>query len=251
MAPSQSTLLLFGDQTGDIVSATRELLSLSAHSPPLRSFIQRAEQAIQREGRHHQHHLPADLLSASSLLSLAAANSATRHPAIRTLLFTVVQLGNLIYYAEKRIDTSTSTRTTKILASCTGLLPAAVIATSRSLAEIVDLSTAVVVLALKVGLAAARRSETIEENSERKSWAVAVAGVHPEQCTEILKEFHEANVGVISKPHRLLTLYSPTNAEHIFVQVGIYQRGQLRYFDHRVRTPIDPSASLCTKTRVS
>lgn len=201
MAPTQNTLLLFGDQTGDIASATKQLSSLSKHSPLLQSFLQQAEQAIQRQGRrHYQQYLPADLSSTGSLLSLASTtdSAALLHPATRTLLFTVVQLGNLIYLYSAA-DSSSSSATKILLASCTGLFPAAVAATSRSLAEMVSLSAAVVVLALKVGLAAARRSAAIEESDEPKSWAIAVAGVHPEQCDEMLKEFHETNVGVMTQ----------------------------------------------------
>lgn len=251
MAASE-TLLLFGDQAGDITSATRELFRRSKHSLNLQSFIQQSQGVVHEEYRKYrgQDAVPTELLAIRSFLELASKESAVLHPATRTLLFTFVQIGELIHLAENGIIYPSSSP--KVLASCTGLLSAVVALTSQSVPDILNCSKATITLALRLGLAAAQRSASIQQCASQEAWAVAIAGVASEQCLEAVKEFNEDNVG--SNLRYGSSYYRPILiqiADTACLQVGIYQCDYLGCFNHRLGTSIDIDSLVRAETGIS
>lgn len=94
---SPKTVLLFGDQTGDIYTAIKDLARQSRQSLTLRTFLQNASDVLQLETsklhtRDRERFRPFD-----SILSLAEAHAdGGLDVVISTILLCVVQLGALI-----------------------------------------------------------------------------------------------------------------------------------------------------------
>lgn len=72
---------------------------------------------------------------------------------------------------------------------CTGLLPAAVAAASTSLADATRLSQEIVLLSIRLGLHAYRRSVAIEATSG--VWSVVVLGQDATQLRSKIDAFHQ------------------------------------------------------------
>lgn len=72
------------------------------------------------------------------------------------------------------------------------MLPAAALAVSRTLGQLLDVSPYIVRLALRLGLNAWRRSAQIEDSTE--SWAAIVSGISPSKQQEALDIFHRKQV---------------------------------------------------------
>lgn len=77
---------------------------------------------------------------------------------------------------------------------CTGMLPAAALAVSSTVGQLLDVSPNIVRLALRLGLSAWRRSAQIEKSTE--SWAAIVSGIPPTKQQEAIDAFHRGKVSV-------------------------------------------------------
>ena len=84
-----------------------------------------------------------------------------------------------------------------IIGLCTGLLPAAAAATSRSTGELLELAPHVICIALRLALQVDLLSSQIEETTQ--SWATVVPGISPSEQQRALNEFHKHTV-IMSEP---------------------------------------------------
>ena len=76
---------------------------------------------------------------------------------------------------------------------CTGMLPAAALAVTTSTSQLLRQAPDIVRMALRLGLAARRRSTQVEKS--RESWATVVPGMSPQEQQKALDTFHKDNVG--------------------------------------------------------
>ena len=81
---------------------------------------------------------------------------------------------------------------TYLVGLCTGMLPAAAMAVSKTTTQLLDLAPEIVRVSLRLGLEASRRSDQIEKS--RESWATIVSGVAPFEQQEALDHFHQTHV---------------------------------------------------------
>ena len=82
------------------------------------------------------------------------------------------------------------------MGSCTGILPAIAITFAKDESEFLRLAPKFVSLSLRLGLAAARRADSIEHSES--SWATAVSGMSLACIEDILKSFHDLHVSAVS-----------------------------------------------------
>ncbi len=85
-----------------------------------------------------------------------------------------------------------STSTTYLVGLCTGLLPAAALASSKSITQLLELAPEIACISLRLGLEASRRSAQIEDSHE--SWATLLSRVSLQEQREVLRQFHDTHV---------------------------------------------------------
>lgn len=85
-----------------------------------------------------------------------------------------------------------SSNPTSVLGFCTGLFPAAAVAISRSIAELLELAPKILCVTLRVALEIGKRSELVESSEE--NWAKAVTGLSAETLENTLEAFHNDKV---------------------------------------------------------
>lgn len=76
---------------------------------------------------------------------------------------------------------------------CTGLIPAAAVASATSISDVLEIAPELVCISLRLGLAASRRSMQSEPSSE--SWATVVLAVPRDGQQKEMDEFHEDQAG--------------------------------------------------------
>ena len=81
-----------------------------------------------------------------------------------------------------------STSRIYLVGLCTGMLPAAAMAASSSTSHLLKLAPQIVLISLRLGVEAHRRSAQIEVSTD--SWAFVVPGMAPQQQQECLDQFH-------------------------------------------------------------
>ena len=77
---------------------------------------------------------------------------------------------------------------------CTGLLPAAALAVTKSTSQLLEQAPDIVRMALRLGFVVRRRSTQVEKS--RESWATIVSGISPQEQQRFLDAFHKENVRV-------------------------------------------------------
>ncbi|KAK3369970.1 hypothetical protein B0H63DRAFT_564230 [Podospora didyma] len=174
---SSTTLLLFGDQTGEVLPSIQELSRLAPGCQSLSSFFRKAtdrlRSTIARAPAHYRRQFPS--FDSPLELAEAVAKQNIHSPALATALLCISQFGHVILYLEsspRAIEGSSSQPT--ILGICTGLLTAAAVSCCRNLTEILSLADEVVQIAFQAGLEASQRSEAIDPSTS--SWATLVTG---------------------------------------------------------------------------
>jgi hypothetical protein len=92
---------------------------------------------------------------------------------------------------------------TYLLGMCTGLLPAAALATSRTLDGLLKIAPEIVLISLRLAVEVSRRSIQVEQDTD--SWVLIVTGPSTDDLEKLIEEFHKSRVS--------LTIYSVvTNA---------------------------------------
>lgn len=77
---------------------------------------------------------------------------------------------------------------------CTGLLPAAAVATSKGLSNLLKVAPEIVLISLRLAVEASRRSTQVEQGPG--SWAMVVTGTSTQDLEKAMEEFHRLNVNL-------------------------------------------------------
>lgn len=81
---------------------------------------------------------------------------------------------------------------------CTGMLPAAALASATTTTQLLELAPKIVRISLRLGQESSRRSAQIEISHE--SWATIVPGVPLQDQRDILHRFHQVCVRAFHRP---------------------------------------------------
>ena len=80
---------------------------------------------------------------------------------------------------------------------CIGLLAAATVSSSHSLANLLTIAVEVVCISLKFGLAVRHRSQMIERKQDEKDlWAILITKISADEARNVIDEFHNSKVFV-------------------------------------------------------
>ncbi|KAK4225579.1 hypothetical protein QBC38DRAFT_530435 [Podospora fimiseda] len=209
---SANTLLLFGDQTGEILPSIQNLTKLASKSHNLSTFLKQSTDCF----RGIAFNLPIEerqLLPAfTSIIDLTSALSkqGSSIPALSAALLCIAQIGDVIVHLEsnpRQLDGSQGE--IAILGICTGLLPAMAVSCCRNLTELMAIAVETVRLAFEVGLAASERSRQIDPSTE--SWATLVTNIAIPTLRNSIDIFNQSSVLEPSQ-YAYLSAENPTSA---------------------------------------
>ncbi|KAK4669877.1 Type I Iterative PKS [Podospora pseudopauciseta] len=217
-----NTLLLFGDQTGEVLPSIQSLSRNASSNQTLATFLRKAtdrlRSAVLQAPAHYRRSFP----NFTSLSELAAAVSKQDHasPALYAALLCIAQIGDVIVYLENNpglLDASKDRLA--IVGLCTGLLPAAVVSCSRNLTEVIALADETVHLAFQVGLAASKRSHEVDPSTG--SWATLVSQVDISAAREAIGIFNRNSmprhqVYISAESPNSVTISGPPSATEAF-----------------------------------
>ncbi|KAK1835326.1 putative polyketide synthase [Podospora conica] len=174
-------ILLFGDQTVDLLPAISDLNRLVSRSQNLKTFFEKRR-------------FPTFV----SLLELATAveegaGEGYHEPALRAALLCISQLGHVIIHLES--EPQAICAPVSVLGICTGLLAGAAVACCQNLTELLAIADEVVQLAFRIGLAASQRSEAIDDSTSG-SWATLFSNADMDVAVfqKALRDFNEASI---------------------------------------------------------
>lgn len=197
MAPLReaSNILLFGDQTVPKLPIIRALIDYAQNSAFVRSFLNGATDAVQLEVAKLLPEERTCFRAFDSLLGLAEDNDQASEPSemVATVLMGIGRLGELLMHAEERPSILASyLEPTRILAFCTGEIPAAVAAAATDCIQLLALAIETVGILVRFASEVIRRSQAIDSTPE--SWATTLVGVSTEKTQQLLDGFHREHV---------------------------------------------------------
>ncbi|KAE8554282.1 hypothetical protein EYB25_002820 [Talaromyces marneffei] len=187
---STQHFLLFGDQTVDLVPSLHRLLSISQSSQTVRRFLQSTLDVVQANISALGSDERVRIGHFGSFEDLLQRYSGTEDTigVIHTVVICACRLAELILLVENDPSLLGSSSKVTALGLCTGLLPAAALAGSQNITELIVIGTETIAVCFRLALELYRRTRRIEETPGH--WAHTVLGVPAREMDVILKEFH-------------------------------------------------------------
>ncbi|GAB7355309.1 hypothetical protein MBLNU459_g5843t1 [Dothideomycetes sp. NU459] len=186
-------ILLFGDQTNSFDHSLRKLLQTKDNSA-LTTFLERVSFALRLEisglSSTKQQNFPH---FTSALELLTRYRDFPKHPALESAFHCLNQLGWFVCHYVDGSKLFPTPRNTRILGVCTGLIAAAAVSTSRTIAELIPAAVEAVLIAFRSGLHAKDMSCNIVglEDSSTESWS-AVVGMQEKEVRTSIETFLQA-----------------------------------------------------------
>nr|UXX20005.1 polyketide synthase [Lophiotrema sp.] len=250
-------ILIFGDQTADQYPLLRKA-SLRKNNALLSTFLERTSVALREEvqklPRTQRDQIP-DFLRVSDLVEAYYAKG-VKTPQLESCMVTIAQLAHYIgYYGENPTELP-NLANTRVLGLCTGLIAASVVASAKTLEELIPLSIEAVRIAFRTGTAVGSAKEALEQSvNAKESWSTIVTGTNENAAKSAISEFHDERripasaqayvsavsvmaitvsgppsttkrlfeeSAALSKNNRVpIPIYAPYHAPHIFAQADV------------------------------
>ncbi|KAL2831415.1 hypothetical protein BDW59DRAFT_157843 [Aspergillus cavernicola] len=184
--------LLFGDQTVDLVPSIQRLLQLSHSSPTVRAFLHSALDVIQRKTSALSSDERGKIGHFDSFEAVLQKYSHTEDTigVTHTVVICACRLAELILLVENDPSLLGSSSNVTALGLCTGLLPAAALAGSRNISDLISISVETIAICFRLALQLYRRTRQIEDVPGH--WAYTILGVPVQEMNIILDDFHHS-----------------------------------------------------------
>ncbi|RAL65830.1 hypothetical protein DID88_005493 [Monilinia fructigena] len=220
-------ILLFGDQTVDLYPSIFDLYLRERDSFDLRQFSTICNQTLKREASSTSYWKERQLPPFETILELAQRLSSDKNfkVTITTVLLCVTQLGNLILLAQKNQTIFTGPPEVKTAGVCTGALIGAVLEVATSVNDLIGLTPAIVLIALRIGIAASLRSSAIENLQER--WAILLSAISKHDIEAAIESFQskhhrsDKQVFISASTENSFTITAPPSVLTEFIESGI------------------------------
>ena len=197
-----TSILLFGDQTGDYRTTFRRVLQIK-ENPLLTAFLDRSFSVLRQEVAKQPRIVRESTTGFSSIADLVARYAHSEKPrcnALESALTYISQIACFIATYGDNLDEYPSKSDTHIVGSCTGLLAAAVVSSSRNLVDLLPAAVEVVKVAYRIGSLVSEVAEQVEQLSiHSPSWSVVLPGLAEQELANDLKVFHEQKVCLSNK----------------------------------------------------
>jgi len=187
-------LLIFGDQTADQFPLLEKTGTWKNNST-LTTFLERISvvlrEEVQKLPRTQRDQMP-DFLTTWDLVNQYYAKG-TKIPQLESCMVTIAQLAHYIgYYGENPTELPNPANT-RLVGLCTGLIAASVVASARSLSELLPLATEAVRIAFRAGTCVGAAKDALEHPADAKeSWSTIVTGISEDAAQDALTAFHDA-----------------------------------------------------------
>ncbi|KAE9372741.1 putative polyketide synthase [Stipitochalara longipes BDJ] len=187
----RQNLLLFGDQTTETLESIKNLVRQSKKSPYLQKFLRDATDVVQLQSSKLVSTERQRFFAFDTILDLAEdqAKQSNSDDLLATVLSYTSRLGELIIYVENDPTLFGTSSPVHALGLCTGLLPAAALAASRSTNELLRLGIEILHVLFRLALETTRRSRQIEEAPG--CWGFVVTSTSSADQQAIIDEFHK------------------------------------------------------------
>ncbi|KAF2177410.1 polyketide synthase-like protein [Zopfia rhizophila CBS 207.26] len=186
-------ILIFGDQTADQYPLLRKAV-LRKNNALLSTFLERISvvlrDEVQKLPRTQREQIP-DFLTVSDLVEAYYARG-LKIPQLESSMVTIAQLAHYIgYYGESPTELPNPANT-RVLGLCTGLLAASVVASSRTLGELLPLAVEAVRIAFRAGTCVGAAKDALEQAANAKeSWSTIITGTSENAARSAISEFHD------------------------------------------------------------
>nr|BAD22832.1 polyketide synthase [Bipolaris oryzae] len=186
-------VLIFGDQTADQYPLLRKACTWK-NNATLTTFLDRISVVIREEvqklPRTQRDQIP-NFLSTWDQTEAYYAKG-LKIPEIESCMVTIAQLAHYIgYFAENPTELPNPSNT-RVVGLCTGLLAGSVVASARSLSELLPLATEAVRVAFRAGTCVGAAKEALEQSSASKdSWSTIVTNISEDAAKDAIAAFHE------------------------------------------------------------
>ncbi|KAL4940586.1 hypothetical protein BDV06DRAFT_223961 [Aspergillus oleicola] len=184
--------LLFGDQTVELVPSSQRLLNLSRSHPTVRRFLQSALDVIQTQtaalGSDERHKI-GHFDSFEAVLQ-KYSDTEDKIGVTHTVVICACRLAELILLVENDSSFLGSSSSITALGLCTGLLPAAALAGSQNITDLISISIDTIAICFRLALELYRRTRRIEEAPGH--WAYTVLGIPVKEVSSMLDDFHKS-----------------------------------------------------------
>ncbi|OAL46128.1 ketoacyl-synt-domain-containing protein [Pyrenochaeta sp. DS3sAY3a] len=226
-------LLIFGDQTADQYPLLRKACTWKNNSA-LTTFLDRISVVIRDEvqklPRTQRDQIP-DFLTVWDLIEAYYAKG-TKVPQLESCMVTIAQLAHYIGYFGENPSEVPNPANTRVVGLCTGLIAGAVVASARSLSELLPLATEAVRIAFRAGNCVGAAKDALEQASNAKeSWSTIVTSISENAAKSALAEFHDqrripasAQAYVSAVSVMALTISGPpSTTKRLFSEVELFK----------------------------
>ncbi|KAF2707399.1 polyketide synthase-like protein [Pleomassaria siparia CBS 279.74] len=186
-------ILIFGDQTADQYPLLRKA-SIWKNNALLTTFLERTSVVLRDEvgklPRAQRETIP-DFLRFSDLVEAYYAKG-LRIPQLESALVTIAQLAHYIGYYGENPSHLPNQANARVLGLCTGLIAACVVASARTLNELLPLALEAIRISFRVGTCVGIAKHALERSVNAKdSWSTIVTGTSENLAKIAIAEFHD------------------------------------------------------------
>ena len=186
-------VLIFGDQTADQFPLLKKVATWR-NNATLTTFLDRASvvlrDEVQKLPKTQRDQIP-DFLTSWDLVNTYYTEG-KKIPQLESCMVTLAQLAHYIgYYGENPSDLPNPANT-RIVGLCTGSIAASVVASARSISELLPLATEAVRIAFRAGTCVGAAKDALEQPADAKeSWSTIVTGISESAAKKVLSAFHD------------------------------------------------------------
>ncbi|KAF1956806.1 polyketide synthase [Byssothecium circinans] len=197
-------VLIFGDQTANQYPLLRKACTWKSNAL-LTKFLERSSVAlreeVQRLPRPQREQIP-DFLTMNDLMDQYYAKG-VKITEMESCMVTIAQLAHYIGYYGENPTKVPNLANTRVLGLCTGLLAGSVVASAKTLDELLPLAVQAVRIAFRAGSCVGAAKHALEQSANAKeSWSTIVTGISESAAKSAIAEFHdERNISVSAQAY--------------------------------------------------
>ncbi|KAF2018415.1 polyketide synthase [Aaosphaeria arxii CBS 175.79] len=186
-------VFIFGDQTADQYPLLRKA-NVWKGNALLSNFLERTSvvlrEEIQRLPKTQREQIP-DFLRLSDLVEAYYAKG-LKIPQIESSMVTIAQLAHYIGYFGENVQELPVPSNTRLLGLCTGLLAASIVASAKTLDELVPLAVEAVRISFRMGTCVGAVKDALEQPANaNESWSTIIASISEKAANAAIAEFHQ------------------------------------------------------------
>ncbi|KAF2204098.1 ketoacyl-synt-domain-containing protein [Delitschia confertaspora ATCC 74209] len=228
---------VFGDQTTDQRPLLRKVCTRKNNSL-LSTFLERARVVLRNEVLklpYRQRQKIPDFLTIGDLVE-AYHEKGEKLVSLESCFVTIAQLAHYIGYYSENPTELPNPANSRVLGLCTGQIAAAVVASSRTLEDLLPLAVEAVRIAFRTGSRVSEARDALESSGDPKgTWSTIVPGVSGDVANAALDQFHNehsiplASQAYVSAVSVMAVTISgpPSTTKRLFAEADAFKNGKM------------------------